>query len=203
MDLDRGGAPQRPSRTRAPYTPSGDRGLRAPAPHRHNEGAGRPPDALTPATPVRARYPSEAPLVIRFEDQSDAAYLVRDIRTHHVVRVPKQRDRVDPYPPDRRRRKADARLLHWSGLALLSVVLGGLPAIVFGLLIMGLAALLLVRHHSRVRAWRRAQRVASRVAALPAAASAEGARLHTALWQGLLAAVLGVLFLLVLLNRLP
>ena len=142
-------------------------------------------------------------MAVHFEDQSEGAYLVRNLSDHQFVRVPKQRDRVDPFPPDRGQRRADVRLLHWSGLALLSVVVGGVPAIALGMFIALLAALLLVRHSSRVRAWRRGQRDTSRARIIPAAASAEGARLRTAFWQSLIAAVLGVLFLLMLLNWLP
>ena len=155
---------------------------------------------------IRTSVPTDAPRSVQYEDQSARAYLVWEDDAGQRVRVPKQRSVVPAYPPDSWRRSADIRLLRWSGLALGSVLLGGVGGIVFGLLTASLAALLLLRHGSRVRAWRRAHRAARGApdaAPVPAAASADRARLRTALWQGLLAAALGVVFLLALLDRLP
>lgn len=149
----------------------------------------------------------DAPRSVRYQDQSRAAYLVREINDSQHVRVAKQRAVADTYPPNAAARSADMRLLRWSGYALLGVLLGGVGAIILGLLTASLAALLLMRHSHRVRAWRRAHRAAgsdsSNALLLPAAASDERARLRTALWQGVIAAVLGLVFLFALLDRLP
>lgn len=150
--------------------------------------------------------PEEAPLSVRFEDQNATEYLVRVGADDERVRVPKQRAAVAPYPPARAKRSADMRLLRWSSFALLGVVFGGLGGAIIGPLTATIALLLLIWHDGRVRRWRLAsegRRGRDSVPPLPDAASAERARLRTALWQSLLASILGMVVLLALLHRLP
>ena len=151
----------------------------------------------------QALIPFEIPLSVRYHNQNATAYQVLDMRNQQILRVPKHRTRVEAFPPHRAQRPADMRVLHWSSVALLGVVLGGVPAIVCGLLTALVAEVLLLRLGSRALVWRQVRRAAPGAIGLPSRASLESARLRTAFWQSLLAVALGMVVVLVLLGLLP
>jgi hypothetical protein len=159
-----------------------------------------------PTAPRHVTFSVLLPHSVHYQSQNASTYEVLDIRDQQFVRVPKQRGQVDIFPPDRTQRTAALRLLRWSGMAMVIAVLGGVPAIVVGLVTALVALSLMQRLGENERVWRHEQRERggdSGPIGLPASFSAEAARLRTAFWQGLLAAALGAVVLVALLNWLP
>jgi hypothetical protein len=155
------------------------------------------------AQTARTETPDEAPLRVRYADERDRAYLVRELAHGQWVSVPKQRMVPEPYPFSREERAVGGGLLRWSLYALVGALLGGIGGVLLGLPVALSAAIRLQGYARRVRRWRRERTGPDGALPLPPAASADRLRLRTALWQGLLAATLGLLVLALLLDRLP
>jgi hypothetical protein len=113
-----------------------------------------------------------------------------------MIKVPKSYAPVEPFPQTSGQHARGARVLRWSGYALLAVGLGGLGGVLLGFLVVLAAGIQLARFSWRVRRWRRGRQGASSIHPLPASASAERLRLLGALGQGLLAVALGSLLVL-------
>ncbi len=140
---------------------------------------------------------------MRYSDESAEAYLVRELERGRWVSVPKQREAAEFSLLGRGERAGGVILLRWSLYALVGAALGGVGGVALGLLVALGAAIRLLGHARRVRRWQRERTGPDGALPLPPAASAERLRLRTALGQGLLAAMLGLVVVVVLTNRLP
>lgn len=152
----------------------------------------------TEAPPVASAVSATAPSYVRYLDQREQAYLVRELDSGRAVPVRKRRDVADPYPPAHAKRAPGMRLLRWSGYAVLGVGIGGAPAIVLGLLSGCIAIVRLTRFNARTRRWWYRHRHLGAPAPLPAVATDERLRLLAALGQSLLAIALGCVVLALL-----
>lgn len=163
------------------------RARRDPRPARvpHTDPAGTPPAV--------AEFSATAPSYVRYLDQREQAYLVRELDSGRAVPVRKRRSAADPYP-----QAPGMRLLRWSVYAVLGVGLGGAPAIVLGLLIGGIALTRLARFSVRTRRWWYRHRRLGAPSPLPAVATDERLRLLAAIGQSLLAIALGCVVLALL-----
>jgi hypothetical protein len=167
-----------------------------------------PPASASPRAHRRHRRraePGEVAHFAAFVRQSDDAYEVRDLEgleDGDLVLVPKHYAVAEPFPVTNGRKAPGARLLRWSGYALLAAVCSGVGGIVFGALVTLIATVQLQRFSRRVRRWRRQFRRANGSPTLPSAASAERLRLLTAWVQGMFAVVIGALLLALVMWRL-
>ena len=164
------------------------------------------PERAPVSGPSRAPRLDAPPRLATYEDEDDQKYHLRDFDTGLATLAPKRRANPEVFPPTRQSRAPGAGLLRASGYALFSALLGGAPGIVLGLVVALLALIQLARFERRARTWRakspekgREAREA-REARLPAKATSERLRLLTALWQGLGAAALGAIAVLLLLT---
>jgi hypothetical protein len=129
----------------------------------------------------------EVPVIAAFTEQSADAYVVRDLDARRTVTVPKERARPDPFPPTPHQPVAGLNVLRASGYALALALMGGVGGIALGVLV-ALAALAgIQRFGRRARQWRRTHPGAL----LPAFARTEYDRLIGALWQAVLATLIG------------
>jgi hypothetical protein len=129
----------------------------------------------------------DVPVIAAFTEQSPDAYIVRDLDARRIVTVPKERARPDPFPPTPQQPVAGLIVLRTSCYALVLALLGGVGGIVLGVLVVFAAWIGLQRFGRRARQWRRAHPDAL----LPALARTEYDRLIGAVWQGLLALIIG------------
>lgn len=164
----------------------------------------RPPQYAPERAPVsgppRAPQQGSPPRLATYVDEDDQKYHLRDFDTGLATLAPKRRAAPEVFPPTRQSRAPGAGLLRASGYALFSALLGGAPGIALGLIVALIALIQLVRFERRARTWRADPPEQARDARLPARATSERLRLLTALWQGLGAAALGAIAVLLLLT---
>lgn len=143
--------------------------------------------------------PDEAPLYVRYVDETSQAYMVRSLEDGAWMHVAKSRQATETFPVPPGARVPGAWLARWANWALVAAVAGGVGGILIGVFVAVMASLRLIRFRGRVRRWRQAENQPDSHRPLPAAATTERLRLRTAIWQGLLAAALG-LFVFALLS---
>jgi hypothetical protein len=133
-------------------------------------------------------------------DEDTHEYHLRDFDTGLAAQTPKRRAATEVFPPTKENRAPGAGLLRASGYALLGALLGGAPGVALGLAVALVALVRLARFERRVRGWRAKGEEREQDARLPAKATSERLRLLTALWQGMGAAALGAVAVLLLLT---
>lgn len=138
------------------------------------------------------------PPMVRFVEQTDTEYAVGELRGPRTALVSKQRAIAETFPLGSREQLRARRLLRWSLYALGGAAFGGALGILLGAVVMMVALARLARFSRKVRRWRRTQRGREVPLALPAAATSERLCLLAALGQGVLAAIVGVVVLLLL-----
>lgn len=153
------------------------RPIEAPAPYRRDD----PPAAMN----------GYGPLIVRFVEEDDDAYLVGEPGGSRTVRVPKRRTFAAGSTPEQRRAGSSERLLRWSSYALVGAVFGGALGVALGCFVILAALIRYARLTSRVRSWRRRQRASGKPTLLPEPATRERMQLLAALGQGFLAVLLG------------
>src|SRR5690242_5016673 len=75
------------------------------------------------------------PLIVRFVEEDNDAYLVGDPWGDRTARVPKRRAPTDPTSSKQRHRSSSERLLRWSSYALIGVVCGGIVGTALGVIV--------------------------------------------------------------------
>lgn len=149
-------------------------------------------------TPPRAHIVDAQPLIVRYADERERDYLVRELDSGDTVTVSKHRAIDTVYPSRNGRRPPGSLLLSWSKYALFGVVCGGAPGVVLGVFVVCVGLVRLTGFRARARRWLRRDSAAP----LPAIAATERLHLLAALGQGMFAILLGGMVLALLLERL-
>jgi hypothetical protein len=150
--------------------------------------------------PVDARFRATSgaiPRYVRYVDETADAYLVIDLRSGERHEVDKDRAPVPALSDGPERARHGAGLLRWSGWAVLCALLGGVGGVLLGVPVVLVALLRRAALLRRMRRWRRRHPGE----ALPAAAREEYDRMRAALWQGMLALLLGALLVGLLISH--